>query len=69
MKINTVGFKSAIIYTSLSILSSGIFFVVTLLGNYNWVTRIGGSFWIFMLSMIILMPSVTSLVKKRYRDN
>ena len=69
MKINTVGFKSAIIYTSLSILSSGIFFVVTLLGNYNWVTRIGGSLWIFMLSMIILMPSVTSLVKKRYRDN
>ncbi|MCL5070194.1 MAG: hypothetical protein M1308_04770 [Actinobacteria bacterium] len=69
MKINTIGFKSAIIYTSLSVLVSGIFFVVTLLGNYNWVTRIGGSFWIFMLSMIILMPSVTSLVKKRHRDN
>jgi hypothetical protein len=44
----------------------GIFFAVTVLtGDYSWVARVGGSVWLFLLSMIILMPTVTPWVRKR----
>ncbi len=36
-----------------------------LTGDYSWVARVGGSGWLFLLSMIILMPSVTPWVRKR----
>ncbi|MDO8671813.1 MAG: hypothetical protein Q7O66_10350 [Dehalococcoidia bacterium] len=65
MKIRSVGFISTVIYTSLSIAAAALFFVITLAGSYNWVTRIGGASWVFLLSMIVLMPVVTPLVKKR----
>ena len=65
MKIRSIGFISALIYTMISLTAAGLFLVVTILGEYNWVTRIGGAGWVFLLSMIILMPLVTSLVKKR----
>lgn len=65
MKVSRTGFKSAVIYTGISLLASGAFFVVTLLGNYHWLERLGGAGWVFLLSMIILMPIVTPLVKKR----
>ncbi len=69
MKVRSVGFRSAVIYTSVSLLLAGLFFVVTLLGDCDWLTRIGGAGWVFLLSMIILMPIVTPLVKKRTRAN
>lgn len=57
---------SAMIYTTISILVTGTFFVITVLtGDYTWVARIGGSAWIALLSMIILMPTITPWVKKR----
>ncbi len=65
MNTGSVGFKSAAIYTSISILISGLFLVATLLGDYNWLARIGGAGWVFLLSMIIFMPIVTPLVKKK----
>lgn len=65
MRFSSVSFRSAVIYSGISILVSGIFFIVTLLGDYNWLTRIGGTGWVFLLSMIILMPIVTPLVKKK----
>jgi hypothetical protein len=34
-------------------------------GDYGWVARAGGSAWVFLLSMIIFMPTVTPLVRKR----
>jgi len=58
-------FISALIYTGISVILAGTFFVITLLGNYSWLTRIGGAFWIFLLSMIILMPVVMPMVKKK----
>jgi hypothetical protein len=58
---------TAAIYGGISLIVAGIFFVLTLVGNYNWLTRVGGSIWIFLLCMIILMPLVSSLVKKRNR--
>ncbi len=60
------GRLSAAIYTTLSALVVGIFFAVTVLtGDYSWVARVGGSVWLFLLSMIILMPTVTPWVRKR----
>ncbi|KTB47912.1 hypothetical protein [Dehalogenimonas alkenigignens] len=57
--------KASVIYTSLSLIASALFLLATLGGEYTTVERIGGAVWVFMLSMIILMPLVTSSVKKR----
>ncbi len=65
-KSEDAGRISAAIYTGISVLAAGAFFAVTVLtGDYTWVTRIGGSAWVALLSMIILMPTVTPWVKKR----
>jgi hypothetical protein len=57
---------AALVYTALSLLAALAFFLATLLtGDYTWVARIGGSLWVFALSMIILMPTVTPWLKKR----
>ncbi len=61
----SVGFVSAVIYTSISLVAGGLFLLATLPGQYTLVERIGGTAWVFILSMIILMPLVTPLVKKR----
>lgn len=62
----TAGRISALIYTSLSATFAGTFLGITLLtGDYSWVSRIGGAGWVFLLSMIILMPTVTPWVKAR----
>ena len=59
------GRLSAAIYATLSGLAAGIFFAVTTLtGDYSWVARVGGSVWLFLLSMIILMPTVTPRVRR-----
>ncbi len=61
-----VGRLSAAIYTTVSVLAAGVFFALTVLtGDYSWVARVGGSAWVFLLSMIILMPTVTPWVRKR----
>jgi len=59
------GLISAMIYTAVSLLAAGTFFAITLAGDYGWVARLGGAGWVFLLSMIILMPTVTPWVKKR----
>ena len=61
-----VGLISALIYTSISLAAAAVFLGITLAGGYSWVARIGGAAWVFSLSMIVLMPVVTALVKKRY---
>ncbi len=61
------GFISAVIYTSISVAAAVFFLVATLPGEYTPVERLGGMAWVFMLSMIILMPIVTPLVKKKWR--
>ena len=60
-----VGFISAVIYTGISLLAAGLFLVGTLPGRYTLVERIGGVGWVFLLSMIILMPIITPLVKRK----
>ncbi|MDD4859720.1 MAG: hypothetical protein PHR56_05895 [Dehalococcoidales bacterium] len=67
MNLKSVGFLSAIIYTTISLVIAGIFLAATLLGDYNWIARIGGACWVFLLSMIVFMPLITSQVKKKQR--
>lgn len=62
---NNPGLLSAFIYTGISLVAAGTFLAVTLAGDYTWVTRAGGAAWVFGLSMIVLMPVVTSTLKKR----
>ena len=65
MKNPRIGLISALTYTPISLVAAGIFFAITVLGDYSWVARIGGAIWILLLSFIISMPLVTSFVKKR----
>ena len=57
--------KPPVIYTGLSLLAAELFVLATLAGEYTAVARIGGAVWVFILSMIILMPPVTGWAKKR----
>ena len=64
-----VGRVSVAIYSGLAALGAGAFLLVTVLtGDYSWVSRIGGAIWIFLLSMIILMPTITPMVRSRVRN-
>jgi hypothetical protein len=57
---------SAIIYAGVSLGAATTFLLVTMLtGEYGWVARMGGAVWVFVLSMIILMPVVIPRVKRR----
>ncbi|MGE5577520.1 MAG: hypothetical protein ACM3TT_10070 [Syntrophothermus sp.] len=60
-----VGKISAIWYTGIS-LGLSLLFILATAGNakYTAIARYGGATWIFLLSMIITMPLVTSYVKK-----
>ncbi|MDO8579103.1 MAG: hypothetical protein Q7R50_08015 [Dehalococcoidales bacterium] len=60
-----IALQSALIYTGISLVAAVIFFLATLPGNYTAVERLGGSTWVFILAMIILMPVVIPMVKKR----
>ena len=60
------GRVSAVLYTGLSLLAAGVFFAITVgTGDYSWVARIGGAIWVFGLSMIITMPTVTPWLRSR----
>jgi len=61
----SVGWTSALIYTSAALAAAGLFLAATAWRDYGWVARTGGAGWVFLLSMIILMPTVTPWVRKR----
>jgi hypothetical protein len=56
---------AAMLYTGGSLLASLTVFVAATIGGYNWVARLGGAGWVFLLSMIILMPTLMPLVSER----
>jgi hypothetical protein len=58
---------SALVYTSGSFLAALVFFAAATIGEYNWVARAGGAGWVFLLAMIILMPTVTPWAHSRAR--
>ena len=60
------GIVGAITCTGISLMGAGSFLAATILGgDYDWVARLGGAGWVFLLSMIILMPTVTPWIKRR----
>lgn len=60
------GRLSAALYTGVSLVAAGVFLVVTVAtGDYSWVARVGGAIWVFGLSMIITMPTVTPWLRSR----
>ena len=59
-------YVSALVYTAIAVLGAVAFLAgTTFRGDYNWVARLGGAGWVFLLSMIILAPTVTPWLKKR----
>jgi len=60
--VNTV---SAVVYTACASLAAVVLFGVATAADYDWVARIGGAGWVFLLTMIILMPIVPSLLRER----
>jgi len=56
---------SALIYTGASVVACASFLLATMAGDYTAVELIGGAIWVFVLSMIILMPLVTPAVKRK----
>ncbi|HBV85483.1 hypothetical protein DP73_17935 [Desulfosporosinus sp. HMP52] len=59
--------QASVVYTVLSLAITFIFLVITWVdGNtYTAVARVGGMVWVFILSMIVFMPIVIPVVKKR----
>ncbi len=47
-------------------LALGFFALATLL-EYSAIARVGGAVWVFLLSMIVSMPLITSYFKRHYR--
>ena len=62
----TPGRISAIVYSALSLTAGAAFLAVTTLtGDYTWVARVGGAGWVFLLSMIVLMPTLAPWLRRR----
>lgn len=64
-----VGRISAFTYTAISLIMAVLFWWATRDPvKYTPVARYGGTTWVFLLSMIVTMPLVTSYVKGRYHQ-
>jgi hypothetical protein len=51
---------------AVSLAAALAFLLVTILtGDYDWVARLGGSIWIFLLGMIILLPTLMPWLSRR----
>ena len=60
------GKTSAVIDGTVAIAAAAVFLAVTsFAGDYTWVARLGGAGWVFLLSMIILMPTVMPWLKRK----
>lgn len=59
--------KSALIYLPIALSAALLFWLAASLGDYPLVARIGGTVWVWLLSMIVTMPIVTARVKRQVR--
>ncbi|HET7088588.1 MAG TPA: hypothetical protein VFL17_08060 [Anaerolineae bacterium] len=61
--------RSALIYLPISAGAALLFLIAaSAFGDYPTVARVGGMVWVGLLSLIVSMPTVTSRVKKQWRD-
>ena len=52
----------------LALLLAGAFFAFTTLrGGYSPLARYGGAGWVFLLSLIVALPTITPVLKKRFK--
>lgn len=58
---------STLVYTTISLVLALAFLVLATVLNYPMTARFGGAVWVFLLSMIVSMPLVTSYFKRRSR--
>ena len=59
---------SAVIYTSISLgLALAFLFAASAMGKYTATVIYGGAAWVFVLLMIVTMPTVTPWVKRRFK--
>jgi hypothetical protein len=63
------GRVAAMLYAGGSLLASLAVFVAATIGGYDWVARLGSAGWVFVLSMIILMPTMMPLIAGRAARN
>jgi len=60
--------RSARIYIPLALGAAALFFVASgWTGDPGLVARVGGAFWVGLLTLIVSMPIVTSRAKKAAR--
>lgn len=61
-----VSVVSMFIYTVISLLATAAFLIAAkMIGGYPQVHVYAGAGWVFLLSMIVTMPLVTSRIKRR----
>jgi hypothetical protein len=59
--------KSAFVYLPITLGAALLFWLAASLGDYPLVARIGGTIWVWLLSLIVAMPLVTARVKRQLR--
>lgn len=59
--------RSARVYLPLSAGAALLFLLLSVLGGYEPIAQIGGTVWIALLTLIVLMPIVITHYKKRLR--
>ncbi len=59
--------QAGLIYTGISLALAFLFLVITFLDGrtYTAVAHIGGTIWVFILTMIITMPIVIPAIKNK----
>jgi len=63
-----VGRRSARIYLPISLGAAGLFFLAAgWAGESALAARLGGAFWVGLLTLIVSMPLVTARMKARAR--
>ena len=61
--------QSAMIYLPVSMGAALAFLLAASLGGYPLVARIGGTVWVGLLSLIVSMLIVTSMVKRKLKND
>jgi hypothetical protein len=59
--------RSALVYLPLSLSMALLFLLAATLDDYPLVARLGGAVWVWVLSLIVTMPIVTTRVKQHAR--
>lgn len=49
------------------LLSASFFASTSLRGDYNVLARYGGALWVLVLGLIVSLPTVAPIVKRRFR--